>query len=89
LDILLQIEKPEMAPESSEPEIVVESTADVARVMGFAGFGDSKKAMQFDMEKMFSEARQKAADRYASNNLKLTEDGKACLEQVAQPSPFF
>jgi len=74
-------ERPETRDEKPEDEMVVEPTTDVARVMGFSGFGDSKKAKQFDMSQMFEEARQKAADRYASNNLKLSEEGKACLEQ--------
>jgi hypothetical protein len=64
-----------------EEEMIVESTSDIARVMGFSGFGDSKKAKQFDMSIIFEEARKKALDRNASNNLKLEEEGKACLEQ--------
>jgi len=67
------------APE--EPEMVVESTSDIAKVMGFSGFGDSKKAKQFDMSIIFEEARKKALDRNASNNIKLEEEGKACLSQ--------
>ena len=90
----LPVEKPEpklkeIPPMEDEPvkepevkdDLVVDSTTDVARVMGFVGFGDSKKAKQFDMSELFEEARQKAADRYAANNLKLSEEGKACLQQ--------
>ena len=69
-------------PEPEKPEeMVVESTLDIARVMGFSGFGDSKKAKQFDMSLIFEEAKQKALDRNAANNLKLQEEGKACLDQ--------
>ena len=85
----LQEQNPDVRPQRDEPveepeekvEMVVEPTTDVARVMGFSGFGDSKKAKQFDMTQMFEEAKQKAADRNASNNLKLSEEGKACLQQ--------
>jgi hypothetical protein len=66
---------------TEEAEMVVESTSDIAKVMGFSGFGDSKKAKQFDMSIIFEEARKKALDRNASNNIKLEEEGKACLSQ--------
>ena len=66
---------------AEEDNILVEPTTDVARVMGFSSFGDSKKAKQFDISAMFDEARQKALDRNASNNSKLSEEGKSCLEQ--------
>ena len=63
-------------PEPEKPEeMVVESTSDIARVMGFSGFGDSKKAKQFDMSLIFEEAKQKALDRNAANKLKLQEEG--------------
>ena len=74
------IEKSEDEP-TEEEQIVVEPTTDVARVMGFSSFGDSKKAKQFDISAMFDEARQKALDRNASNNLKLSEEGQSCLKQ--------
>ena len=77
---LAEVPKP-VEEEEEEDEMVVESTSDIARVMGFSGFGDSKKAKQFDMSVIFEEARKKALDRNASNNLKLEEEGKACLEQ--------
>jgi hypothetical protein len=67
--------------EEEQEELVVEPTTDIARVMGFSGFGDSRKARQFDMSIILEEARLKALDRNASNNQKLSEEGKACLEQ--------
>ena len=73
--------EPEEAEAPEEAEMVVESTSDIAKVMGFSGFGDSKKAKQFDMSIIFEEARKKALDRNASNNIKLEEEGKACLSQ--------
>ena len=75
--------------ETKEPDLVAESTDDMAKIMGFSGFGDMKKAKQFDMSKILEDATSEARKRNAANNLALEakademakETAKALLEQ--------
>ena len=75
--------------ETEEPDLVAESTDDMAKIMGFSGFGDMKKAKQFDMSKILEDATSEARKRNAANNLALEakademakETAKALLEQ--------
>jgi len=52
---------------------VAESNDDMARVMGFSGFGNLKKAKQFDMSKILEDAKVQARERNATNNQALEE----------------
>merc|ERR1712223_141931 len=58
----------------NEDEIKVESNSDIAKVMGFSGFGDGKKAKNFDMAQIMEEAKRKAQERNFTNNLQLEQD---------------
>ena len=42
--------------ESDKDDISVETNPDIAKVMGFSGFGDGKKARNFDMAQIMEEA---------------------------------
>ena len=57
----------------SEIDLVAESNDDMARVMGFSGFGNMKKAKQFDMSKILEDAKIQARERNATNNQALEE----------------
>ena len=63
--------KSELAKKTVIEESTLESQAEMYKIMGFSGFGDSKKAKQFDMGKILEEARSKAIERNAEKNLEL------------------
>ena len=71
---------------SNEPEvdIVVEKEPDLASIMGFSGFGDSKKAKQFDMAQIMEEARVKARERNAARNAELEKEAAEKLKEKEQ-----
>ena len=58
---------------SKDVEFVAEANDDIAQVMGFSGFGDTKKAKQFDMSKILEEAKDKARERNADKNEELEQ----------------
>merc|ERR1712223_160612 len=58
----------------NEDEIKVESNPDIAKIMGFSGFGDGKKAKNFDMAQIMEEAKRKAQERNFTNNLQLEQN---------------
>lgn len=70
-------------PEEDNVDLVADTDPDMARLMGFTGFGDSKKAKQFDMAKILGEARDKAKERNAANNLQLEEQGLSVIKGTA------
>ena len=55
-------------------DISVETNPDIAKVMGFSGFGDGKKARNFDMAQIMEEAKRKAQERNVSNNQQLEQE---------------
>ena len=77
-------------------DFVEEINPDLAKMMGFSGFGsthksnrdlnkdnkekDTKKAQQFDVESMFASVARTAQERNLVNNQKLEEAGKAELD---------
>eukprot|EP00092_Neocalanus_flemingeri_P015907 GFUD01017224.1.p1 GENE.GFUD01017224.1~~GFUD01017224.1.p1 ORF type:complete len:700 (-),score=251.17 GFUD01017224.1:58-2157(-) len=75
-------------------DYVDEVNPDLAKMMGFSGFGsthksnrdlnkedkDTKKAQQFDVDAMFASVAKTAQERNLVNNQKLEEAGKAELE---------
>lgn len=73
--------------EEKQVDLVAESNDDIAQVMGFSGFGDSKKAKQFDMSKILEEAKATAKERNAEKNealeaksVEIAEKQEAILE---------
>jgi WD40 repeat protein len=60
--------------ENDEDEISVETNPDIAKVMGFSGFGDGKKARNFDMAQIMEEAKRKAQARNFSGNQQLEQE---------------
>ena len=71
-------------PFEPEVDIVVEKEPDLASVMGFSGFGDSKKAKQFDMAKIMEEARVQARERNAARNAELEKEAAERLKEQEQ-----
>lgn len=75
----------------NEDEIKVESNPDIAKVMGFSGFGDGKKAKNFDMAQIMEEAKRKAQERNFTNNLQLEQDytdmQKNEIKTIQSPEP--
>ena len=69
---------------SNEVDLVAESNDEMAQIMGFSGFGDSKKAKQFDMSKILEDAKVKARERNATNNQAL--EAKA-VEMASEKKP--
>ena len=53
---------------SKDDDFFVETNPDIARVMGFSGFGDGKKAKNFDMAQIMEEAKRKAQERNITKN---------------------
>lgn len=72
--------KTEQQKKDNNVDLVAESDPDMARIMGFSGFGDSKKAKQFDMAKILAEAKESARDRNAANNVTLEQQGNAIIK---------
>ena len=84
--------------EATDPsdDYVEEVNPDLAKLMGFSGFGSThksnrdllkdgnteKKAQQFDVDAMFASVAKTAQERNLMNNQKLEEAGKADLEGV-------
>ena len=58
----------------NEDDISVETNPDIAKVMGFSGFGDGKKAKNFDMAQIMEEAKRKAEERNFVNNIQLEQN---------------
>ena len=65
-----------------EPEVIAESNDDMARVMGFSGFGDGKKAKYFDMSKILEETKATASQRNAESNAKLELQHQEIVSKV-------
>ena len=78
--------EPEKVEEKDNVELVAESQENLYKVMGFSGFGDSKKAKQFDMGKILEEARSKAIERNAEKNLELESSAASIFEQTSRPA---
>ena len=74
-------EPEKLVKEKDNVELVAESEENLYKVMGFSGFGDSKKAKQFDMGKILEEARSKAIERNAEKNLELESSAASIFEQ--------
>ena len=55
-------------------DITVETNPDIARVMGFTGFGNSRKAKNFDMAQIMEEAKRKAQERNIERNQQLEQE---------------
>ena len=81
-------EKPKI---KNEEDISVETNPDIAKVMGFSGFGDGKKAKNFDMAQIMEEAKRKAQERNFTNNIQLeqkyTDMQKAPIQTSQSPEP--
>ena len=60
-------------PKVKNDDISVETNPDIAKVMGFSGFGDGKKAKNFDMAQIMEEAKRKAQERNFTNNIQLEQ----------------
>ena len=76
-------EPEKLVKEKDNVELVAESEENLYKVMGFSGFGDSKKAKQFDMGKILEEARSKAIERNAEKNLELESSAASIFEQTS------
>ena len=68
-------------------ELVAETQEEMYKVMGFSGFGDSKKAKHFDMGKILEEARTKAKERNEAKNLELESSAAAIFQEESKPGP--
>lgn len=72
--------------QEQEVDLVAESDPDLASVMGFSGFGDSKKAKQFDMNQILEEAKVKARERNAAQNAALEAEAEK-IATAPKPGP--
>ena len=77
----------EKEKDSNEVDLVAESNDDMAKIMGFSGFGDTKKAKQFDMSKILEDAKNKARERNATNNQALEAQAAEMAIEKAKIAP--
>jgi len=80
----------EMTSSEKKTEYVEESSEDMAKIMGFSGFGSGKKdkgekkAQQFDVQSMFASATKVAQDQNLIRNQQLEDEGRSQLESESQ-----
>ena len=72
------------AKQNQQDEISVETNPDIAKVMGFSGFGNGKKAKNFDMAQIMEEAKRKAQERNLASNQQLEQQ----YEEMRESNPI-
>ena len=70
--------------QNQQDEISVETNPDIAKVMGFSGFGNGKKAKNFDMAQIMEEAKRKAQERNLASNQQLEQQ----YEEMRESNPI-
>ena len=70
--------------QNKQDDIPVETNPDIAKVMGFSGFGNGKKAKNFDMAQIMEEAKRKAQERNLAGNQQLEQQ----YEEMRESNPI-